>query len=466
MHYRFIRELTLAVLGLSLACGSLAQQAQTDSLNTAPPVPSSADAPAAGSAQTASERFAVHGQATFLEQLTAPFHAPYSGPNSLSPRHGAETIDVTLFLGARLWSGAEAWINPEIDQGFGLDDTVGVAGFPSGAAYKVGRSHPYWRLQRLFVRQTIELGGERQPLDGIANQLGGFQSANRWVFTVGKISVPDIFDANQYAHDPRNDFFNWTAVDAGTFDYAADSWGFTAGAAAEWYRGTWALRAGVFDLSDVPNSETLDPGFREFQWLGEVEKRHELAGSPGKLLLTLFDTRGRMALLNDAVALAQSTGETLHETLVAVRRYRDRIGASLNLEQQLSSDLGMFARAGKARGNVETYEFTDVDRTISAGLSLKGKSWGRTDDNVGLAGIVNGISATRERFLNAGGLGILVGDGQLPHPGAEQILETYYRLAVAPWAQLTFDYQYVVNPAFNTQRGPVSIVAVRIHAQF
>jgi high affinity Mn2+ porin len=466
MHYKFIRDLSLAVLGLSLASGSLAQQAQTDSPNAAPQVPSSADAPGASSAQTASERFAVHGQATFLEQLTAPFHAPYSGPNSLSPRHGAETIDVTLFLGTRLWSGAEAWINPEIDQGFGLDDTVGLAGFPSGAAYKVGRSHPYWRLQRLFVRQTVELGGERQPLDGIANQLGGFQSANRWVFTIGKISVPDIFDANQYAHDPRNDFFNWTAIDAGTFDYAADSWGFTAGAAAEWYQGAWTLRAGVFDLSDVPNSETLDPGFHEFQWLGEVEKRHELAGLPGKLLLTLFDTRGRMALLNDAVALAQSTGETLHETLVAVRRYRDRIGASLNLEQQLSSDLGMFARAGKASGNVETYEFTDVDRTISVGLSLKGKSWGRTDDNIGLVGIVNGISATRERFLNAGGLGILVGDGQLPHPGAEQILETYYRLAVVPWAQLTFDYQYVVNPAFNTERGPVSIFAVRIHAQF
>jgi high affinity Mn2+ porin len=466
MRYRFIRDLTLAALGLSLASGSLAQQAQTDSPNAAPQVPSSADAAGASSAEAASERFAVHGQATFLEQLTAPFHAPYSGPNSLSPRHGAETIDATLFLGGRLWSGAEAWINPEIDQGFGLDDTVGVAGFPSGAAYKVGRSHPYWRLQRLFVRQTVELGGERQPLDSMANQLAGFQSANRWVFTVGKISVPDIFDANQYAHDPRNDFFNWTAVDAGTFDYAADSWGFTAGAAAEWYQGAWTLRAGVFDLSDVPNSETLDPGFHEFQWLGEVEKRHELAGLPGKLLLTLFDTRGRMALLNDAVALAQSTGESLHETLVAVRRYRDRIGASLNLEQQLSSDLGMFARAGKASGNVETYEFTDVDRTISAGLSLKGKSWGRTDDNVGLAGIVNGISATRERFLNAGGLGILVGDGQLPHPGAEQILETYYRLAVAPWAQITFDYQYVVNPAFNTERGPVSIVAVRIHAQF
>src|ERR1700687_3752757 len=363
-------------------------------------------------------------------------------------------------------AGGEAWINPEIDQGFGLDGTLGVAGFPSGEAYKVGRSHSYWRVPRLFVRQTLDLGGDRQPLEAVANQLGGSQSANRWVFTVGKFSVPDIFDANQYAHDPRNDFLNWAAVEAGSFDYAADAWGYTVGAAAEWYQGAWALRAGVFDLSNVPNSETLDPGFHEYQWVGELEKRHELMGMPGKLLVTLFDSRGRMALLNDAVNLAQANGENIGATLVDVRRYRDRTGVSLNLQQQLSSDLGMFARAGKAGGNIEAYEFTDIDRTISAGLSLQGKRWGRAYDTLGLAGIVNGISAAREQFLNAGGLGILVGDGQLPHPGSEQILETYYRLAMVQWAQLTLDYQYVINPAYNTDRGPVSIFAVRLHAQF
>jgi high affinity Mn2+ porin len=446
---RFAGNFALASLCIALAPDSFAQQAGTDTAG-----------------EVASERFAVHGQLTFLEQLTSAFHAPYSGPNSLSPRHGAETIDATLFLGVRLWSGAEAWVNPEIDQGFGLDDTLGLAGFPSGTAYKVGRSHPYYRLPRLFVRQTVDLGGERQPVEAIANQLGGSQSANRWVFTVGKISIPDIFDANQYAHDPRNDFFNWAAVDAGTFDYAADSWGFTVGAAAEWYQGAWTLRAGVFDLSDVPNSETLDHGFHEFQWIGELEKRHELIGKPGKLLVTLFDTRGRMALLDQAVSTAQASGESVEAALVDARRYRSRAGVSLNLEQQLSADLGMFARVGKAAGNVETYEFSDIDRTAEVGLSMQGKRWGRSDDTVGLAAIDNGISATRERYLDAGGLGILVGDGRLPRPGAEQIVETYYRWAAVQWAQLTLDYQYVINPAYNSERGPVSIVALRVHAQF
>lgn len=453
-----VTSLYMASLCMAMASDRIAQQALTDPAGAMPEPKSSVDVP--------SERFAIHGQLTLLEQLTSPFHAPYSGPNSLSPRHGDETFDMTLFLGARLWSGAEAWADPEIDQGFGLDNTVGVAGFPSGTAYKVGRSHPYWRLQRLFVRQSVDLDGDQAPVEAAANQLGGSQSANRWVFTVGKFGVPDIFDANQYAHDPRNDFLNWAAIDAGSFDYAADSWGFTVGAAAEWYHGAWTLRAAVFDLSEVPNSETLDHGFHEFQWIGELEKRHELMGEPGKLLVTLFESRGRMALLDQAVSGAQASGDTIPTALVDARHYRSRAGVSLNLEQQLLSDLGMFARVGRAAGNVETYEFSDIDRTASVGLSMEGRRWGRTDDTIGLAAIDNGISATRERFLNAGGLGILVGDGRLPRPRAEQILETYYRWAVAQWVQLTLDYQYVINPAYNSDRGPVSIVALRIHAQF
>src|SRR6202034_1946318 len=367
------------------------------------------------------ERFALHGQFTYVEQATDSFRAPYAGPNSLSPNEGRETTDLTLYAGAQLWSGAEIWINPEIDQGFGLDDTLGLAGFPSGTAYKIGRSHPYWRLPRLFIRQTIDLGGESEPVQATAIQLGGAQSANRWVFTLGKISVSDVFDTNGYAHDPRNDFLNWTAIDAGTWDYAADSWGYSVGAVAEWYQGQWALRAGIFDLSDVPNSETLDHGFHEFQWDGEVERRFELEQMPGKLLITVFDSRGRMGLLDEAVSLAQATGVDVATALVDVRRYRSRAGVSLSLEQQLSGDLGLFARAGKAGGNVEPYEFTDVDRTTVVGLSLNGKRSGRPEDTRGLAGIDNGISAAREQYLNAGGLGILVGDGRLPHPGAEQI---------------------------------------------
>jgi len=399
-----------------------------------------------------------------VEQETSAFNAPYAGRNSLSPNRGAETTDATLYLGARLWPGAEAWFDGEVDQGFGLDDTLGAAGFPSGEAYKIGKNQPYLRLPRSFVRQTLNLDDTRQTVDAAANQLGGSRSANRVVITVGKFSVADIFDTNQYAHDPRGDFLNWAAIDAGTFDYAADAWGYTVGAAVEWYQNAWTLRGGLFDLSTVPNSVHLDPGFHEFQSMVELEKRHDIAGRPGRLLVTVFDSRGRMGLLNEAVQLAESTGTPVD--IVAVRSYRGRVGASLSLEQQLASDLGAFVRLGKAGGNVEPYEFTDIDRTVSAGLSLQGTRWRRADDTVGLAAINNGISADRERYLNAGGLGILVGDGRLPHPGPEQILETYYSLAVLRFAHLSFDYQWINHPAYNRDRGPASIVAVRLHAQF
>jgi high affinity Mn2+ porin len=410
------------------------------------------------------QRFAIHGQFTYVEQNTESFRAPYAGPNSLSPDQGRETTDLTLYAGARLWSGAEIWINPEIDQGFGLDDTLGVAGFPSGEAYKVGKNQPYFRLPRLFVRETLNLDGDREAIAAGANQLAGFRSTNRWVFTLGKFSVADLFDANQYAHDPRNDFLNWAAIDTGSFDYAADAWGYTVGAAAEWYQGAWTVRAGVFDGSNVPNSVHLEPGVHELQVNLELEKRHEILGHAGKVMLTAFATRARLGLLDEAVQSAQASGNPVD--IVATRRLRDRVGADFNLEQELAEDLGMFARVGKASGNVEVYEFADIDRTVAAGLSLKGSHWGRSDDTVGLAGIVNHISAAREEFLNAGGLGVVIGDGQLPHPGPEQILETYYNLGLVPQAHLSLDYQFVKNPAYNRDRGPVSIFAVRFHAQF
>jgi high affinity Mn2+ porin len=406
----------------------------------------------------------VHGQFTYVEQETSAFNAPYAGINSLTPDRGAETVDVTLYLGARLWPGAEGWIDGEIDQGFGLDDTLGVAGFPSGEDYKIGKNQPYLRLPRVFVRQTLNLDDASQPVDAAANQLGGLRSANRVVITIGKFSLTDIFDTSQYAHDPRMDFFNWAAVDAGSFDYAADAWGYTAGAAVEWYQGPWTLRGGLFDLSNVPNSVHLDPGFHEFQAVLELEKRHELAGRAGRTFLTVFDSRGRMGLLDDAVQLAERTGSAVDIT--AVRKYRGRAGASLGVEQELAADLGAFARAGRAAGNVESYEFTDIDRTVSVGLSLQGTRWHRAGDTVGLAAISNGISAARERYLNAGGLGILVGDGRLPHPGPEQIIETYYSVALSKAAHLSFDYQWIDHPAYNRDRGPVSVVAVRVHAQF
>jgi high affinity Mn2+ porin len=429
--------------------------------NDATPAPLMAKAPAALDLDNVN----FHGQTTFVEQAYPGFRSPYMGANSLpGGGEGRETSDATLYAGVRLWRGAELWLNPEIDQGFGLANTLGIAGFSSGEAYKVGANYPYARLPRTFIRQTIDLGGETQQIQSGPNQFAGSQTANRLVITVGKFAVTDIFDNNKYAHDPRNDFLNWSIVDTGTFDYAADSWGYTYGAAAEWYQGNWTVRGGLFDLSIIPNSPDLDPTFEQFQWVGEIERRYDVWGHPGKIAVTGFLSRGRMGSFADAIALAAITGGPAD--IAAVRKYQGRGGVSMNLEQEIAPDLGVFARAGFADGNIEPYEFTDVDRTVAAGLSLAGKQWGRPDDTVGVAGVVNGITSEHVAFLNAGGLGILVGDGMLPHPGPEQIVEAYYSYALSSSTKVSVDYQFIANPGYNTDRGPANVFAGRFHTTF
>ena len=407
--------------------------------------------------------FAVHGQTTFVEQFAPPFRSPYVGANSLIPNQGRETWDATAYLGMRLWTGAELWVDPEIDQGFGLNVTTGIAGFPSGEALKRGESVPYARIPRAFIRQTVNLGGDSQKVEAAANQFGGTQSANRLVFTIGKFAINDVFDINKYAHDPKRDFMNWALIDTGTFDFAGDAWGMTYGAAAEWYQGDWTLRGGVFDLSTIPGSTNLDTTFSQFQWVGEIERRYQLWGHPGKLAVTGFLSRGRMGSFQDAINLAQLTGGPAN--IAAVRTYQSRGGVSMNIEQEITQDLGVFARAGWADGAVEPFDVTDIDRTVAAGLALKGKQWGRPDDTFGLAGIVNGISNVHQQFFNAGGLGLLIGDGILPHPGPEQIIETYYAFPLLS-STVTLDYQFIVNPAYNRDRGPVSVIGARVHSEF
>jgi high affinity Mn2+ porin len=422
-----------------------------------------AQAPASGSDAPPPSFWNVHIQATNTSQLHPSFPAPYSGPMSLDPRQAsAETTDVTLFAGLRLWNGAAVYVDPEVDQGFGLSNTVGLAGFSSGEAYKIGANVPYPRLQRAFLRQIVSLGGDAQDIDDGPNQLGGSSTVNNLTLTLGKLSVVDIFDTNDYAHDARADFFNWSVIDAGAFDYAADSWGFTYGGALEWTQDFWTLRGGLFDLSTIPNGKQPDPGFGEYEVILEAEERHQWHDHPGKLKVLAFYNHGQMASYTDALAYAAETGTV--PAVAQVRRGQSRTGLAVNFQQELAGGLGVFARASVAQGDREAYEFTDIDQSVSGGVSLHGDRWGKPDDTVGLAMVVNSLSLDAERYLNAGGLGILIGDGRLNY-GLEQICEGYYALQLKKGIAITFDYQFIENPAYNRDRGPVSIFGLRLHAE-
>ncbi|MBB3957558.1 carbohydrate porin [Novosphingobium sediminicola] len=406
------------------------------------------------------QRFAIHGQYTGVVQGVGGFASPYAADNSLDPHQVKATNDATLYLGLRLWKGGEIWINPEVDQGFGLSNTLGAGGFPSAEAYKVGKMAPYFKLQRAFVRQTIALGGDAVRLEAGINQLRATTTANRLVITAGKMGVGDIFDTNKFAHDPRGDFLNWALVDTGSFDYAANAWGYTYGIAAEWYQGPWTLRAGLYNLSKVPNGVELEADFSQNALMIEGERRFRIAGREGALRVTGFRNRGLFARFDEALA----KGVPLD--LTPARRRQDRFGIALNAEQDVTDALGLFLRAGTSDGAIETYDFTDIDRSLAFGGALKGKAWGRPQDTLAVAGVVSDISDAHKRWLAAGGMGVLVGDGALPHPGDERIIEVYYAFRPVGWGALTVDYQHIANPGYNRDRGPADIVALRVHAGF
>ena len=413
---------------------------------------------------SAFEEWAIHGQFTNVTQRHPRFTSPYAGQNSLIANgRTEETSDLTLYAGTRLWRGTELWVNPEVDQGFGLSNTVGLAGFSSGEAYKIGANTPYLRVPRAFIRQVISLGESEEKVTSAANQLAGSRSADNVTLTVGKFSVTDIFDTNHYAHDPRSDFLNWSVIDAGAFDYAADAWGFTYGAALEWARSTWTMRGGIFQLSKIPNGKVTGVDFSQFMLVGELEKRYEWQHHPGKIKFLGFANRGRMANYRDALDLAKPTNDIPDVSLV--RRYNWRPGGSINVEQELASDLGAFVRVSLNDGSKEAYEFTEINRSLSTGLVLKGDRWGRKNDTFGIAAVINELSGDAQGYFEAGGIGILIGDGKLRY-GPEKIAEVYYSVALNSHLTFSLNYQHVNDPAYNRDRGPVSIFGLRAHAEF
>jgi high affinity Mn2+ porin len=411
---------------------------------------------------TESQRWEIHGQTTYLPQGYPAFHAPYSGTNSLTPAPQAQaTWSNSLYLNMRLWEGGGVYYNPELLQGFGLNDTVGVAGFPNGEAQKSNFPYPHYNTSRLFFRQTFGFGGEQEELPSGQLQLAGKVDVNRLTLQVGKFGVLDVFDGNAYAKDTRKDFINWSLWAPGAFDYSADKVGLTYGATAELNQKQWALRAGYFLMPAVSNANSFDTKvFERGTYALELETRYSLFSLPGRLrtlawLNSAFSGSYRETLDNPALNL----------DIALTRTGRIKYGYAINLEQALADDLGLFARWSWNDGKTEIMAFTDIDASLSTGVSIKGTKWGRPDDVIGIGGAINALSRDHRDFLAAGGLGILIGDGALNYR-PERIVEAYYAYALTKAITLTADYQFITNPAYNADRGPVSIFSGRVHAEF
>lgn len=402
-------------------------------------------------------------QATATEQATFKFPSAYRGSQSLvSGNYGRETSDFTGFIGGGGPPGFELWVNPELDQGYGLSSGHGVAGIPNGEAARVNASTPYVKIPFAFVRQTFNLGGEVEQVSADQNQLAHLTTANRATVTVGKLSVASIFDANSFAHDPRADFFNGDMMDTASFDYAGNANTETYGAVVEWRQSFWTTRLGGFDMAASPGNRDLDSHFGQVQIVGELELRNTWWKRTGRIVFTGFYDRARFAAFSDITAAGPIIGTT---DLAPFRRYRGKGGFAVNGEEQLIGDLNGFFRAGAQDGRYESFGFTDVDRSVVAGLSLTGGGWGRPSDKAAFALAVDEASRQRLAYLNQGGQGLMLGDGRLTRSGPEQIVETYYALAIRSELILTFDAQMVANPGYNRDRGPAPIIGLRLHFQ-
>jgi high affinity Mn2+ porin len=414
-------------------------------------------------------RYSFHGQTTFVAQGVPGFRAPYRGENSLVGNQVQSTTTATLFLGVKLTDSTELYYNPEFSQGFGLSRTLGVAGFVNGEAQKAGAPFPKLRSNRYFIRQTFGLGGATEDVPDGVNQVAMTRDVERISVVAGKFALGDFFDGNVYAHDPRVDFMNWSIWGSSAWDFPANLPGFTQGVMVEYNRPEFAIRAAYTQVPKQPSNDVLDP--RVFERAGtniEFEERHVLPGldQPGKLRIGLFSNVGNTANYRQVVDLTQNgIYDDINDAAAATRRPRRKTGAYVNLEQALTPDLGLFARASVSDGRNESLSFTDVDRSLSGGLSLKGTAWERPSDTLGIGAAINGLSPSHRAFFANGGLGLLIGDGRLNY-APERALETYYALSLTKAVTVSFNYQLVVNPAYNRDRGPANFFGTRLHADF
>jgi high affinity Mn2+ porin len=410
------------------------------------------------------QRFSFHFQETTVTQYKPAFSAPYSGQNSLSTSAETQTsISSTLFGAARLWKGAEVVFDPEISGGNGLSQIVGIAGFPNGETFRVGSTAPQVYIARSYLQQTFEWGTEKDSIADDQNQPAGLKSTRYLSFAIGKFGLSDFFDGNEFSHDARSQFMNWALMDNGAWDYAANTRGYVLGVYTELGQPDWTLRFAFTMVTTQPNGAVWDAKIsRANTQTLEFEKRYEIGDQKGAVRLLGFLNNGKFGDYRRAIA--QNPIAPNVDTTQAYGRHK--YGFGISADQYITKDLGVFARTSYNDGKTESWFFTEIDRSLSFGGVLKGTEWERADDELGLAFIANGLSAPHRDYLAAGGYGFLIGDGRLNY-SPELIAELYYKInAFQKKFWLTPDYQFILNPAYNADRGPVNVFSLRAHIEF
>jgi hypothetical protein len=326
----------------------------------------------------------------------------------------------------------------------------------------------------LFLLQRWNVGSELETIAPGFNEVGGSASTQRWTLVMGNFSLLDYFDPNPYAKDPRSQFFNWSYLTHGAWDYAADARGYTNGVMLEYRSPTWAMRGGRTMMPMESNGLALDGNLGQHygdQLEVESDLPLRLPAGPLRARVLVFRNQAVMGNFADALAL----GSTLNTTpnLALVRREQTKTGWGFTLQAPLSEDAGLFLRLSRNNGESETFAFTEIDQQTVLGGQFTGAAWGRRADRWGLALAVNELSALHRAYLGAGGLGFFLGDGTLNY-GAERVLETWYRIALPDVATrlgrvqsaVSIGWQHITNPGYNQDRGPVQTYSLRWHSEF
>ncbi|HZX72958.1 MAG TPA: carbohydrate porin [Cyclobacteriaceae bacterium] len=405
-----------------------------------------------------------HFQLTTVTQYKFKMQAPYTGANSLTTNdETASTVTATIFWGTKLWKGAALYINPEIAGGKGISSAKGIAGFVNGEAFRVGDPSPKIYPARAFFQQTFNLGGDDEYIGAGVNEVYKTRSKKYINIILGRFSIADYFDTNSYSHDPRSQFFNWGLMSNGGWDYPANVRGYTYGAVLEYGNPNWKIRAASVLVPTTANGNTMDTNYGQANSnVIEFEKPYTLNKRTGTLRLLAFYTNAMMGNYNESIAL-----QPVNPDITATRKYgRNKYGFGVNLEQELSDNVGLFARASWNDGNNETWAFTEIDRSVSMGLSINGSAWKRKNDVLGIGTVINGLSEPHKNYLKSGGYGFIIGDGQLNY-GSEWVTELFYNANILSDAFfLTPNIQLAVNPAYNRDRGPAFIIGARAHIAF
>jgi high affinity Mn2+ porin len=410
-----------------------------------------------------------HFQFTGIIQYNPSFHSPYLGQNSFLPKgERAFSVTTTAFLGRKLWSGASIYFNPEMAGGQGLSSTLGIAGFPNGETFRIGADQTVVYVARIFLRQQINLDKEHfDTLDDGINQVRERVSRKRLTFNLGKLGMADFFDQNAVSHDPRSDFMNWSLMNNGAYDYPANTRGYTGAFIAEYYTPGWVIRAGTALEPTYANGPYLN-----FNWTRtnsetfEIQKDYSLHKQPGTVRLLIYYNTSKAPAYQTVINEYKNGTDTSLDVIYGKAYGGKKYGIGININQSITNRLNSFLRFGWNDGKTASWAFAEIDNSASLGFRYYGIGKGRSTDNIGFAIVSNGISAGHHDFLNIGGYGFMIGDGKLPNYTRENITELFYEVKLFENLFATLDYQFVMHPAYNRDRGPVSLLAARIHIYF